>query len=74
MKVEMVITDFTTESNFDFLTIRDGDGTTLMARTSGLKSNIRNTTLKSRTNTVHFDFVTDKDGTKSGWSVKWWAI
>jgi len=73
MKVEMVITDFTTESNFDFLTIRDGDGTTLMARTSGPKSNVRNTTLKSRTNTVHLDFVTDSSATYSGWSVKWWT-
>jgi len=72
--VEMVITDFNTESDYDFLTIRDGDGTTLMAKTSGPKSNVRNTTLKSRTNIVHLDFVTDGSGTRSGWSVKWWAI
>ena len=74
MKVEMVITDFNTESGYDFLTIRDGDGTTLLAKTSGLKSNIPNATLKSRTNTVHLDFVTDGSSTRSGWSVKWWAI
>jgi len=74
MKVGMVITDFNTESCCDFLTIRDGDGTTLMARTSGPKSNVRNTTLKSRTNTVHLDFVTDGSNRHSGWNVIWLAI
>ena len=55
----------------DHLTIRDGDGTVLMARRdgSGLPPNII-----SRTNVVYFDFHTDSTITFSGWSVSWFAV
>ena len=55
----------------DHLTIRDGDGTVLMARRGGkgLPPNVI-----SRTNVAYLDFVTDRSVTFSGWSVSWFAV
>ena len=53
---------------FDYLKIRDGDGTTLMGKTCG--SSLPNQ-ITSRTNIVYFDFKTNSKGKKTGWKVVW---
>ena len=71
MVLVLSFTDFITEVDYDHLTIRDGDGTVLMAKRSGsgLPPNII-----SRTNVVYLDFHTDSTITFSGWSVSWFAV
>jgi len=74
MKVEIEFTAFYTENYHDHLTIRDGDGTTLMPATSGPNNDkVKGLVMKSRTNIVHFDFVSDGSTSYSGWSAKWLA-
>ena len=53
---------------FDFLKIRDGDGTTLMGKTCG--SSLPNK-ITSKTNIVFLDFKTNGKGRRTGWSVYW---
>ena len=53
---------------FDYLKIRDGNGTTLMGKTCG--SSLPNQ-ITSRTNIVHLDFKTNSKGKRTGWSVYW---
>ena len=53
---------------FDYLKIRDGDGTTLMEKTCGSSLPDK---ITSRTNTVHFEFKTNRKGRKTGWKVVW---
>ena len=70
MVVELEFTAFNTEANFDKLTIRDGDGTTLMEERSGecIPGKIW-----SKTNVVHLHFDTDGRGTRTGWNATWAA-
>jgi len=68
-------TAFNVESSstcaYDHLTIRDGNGTTLMEKRCGssLPANI----IISTSNRVELHFKTDKGVTRSGWSVSWSA-
>ena len=59
-----------TEAGYDNLTIRDGDGTTLMEERSGecLPGKIW-----SKTNVVHLHFDTNGWGTRTGWNATWAA-
>jgi len=61
-------TAFNTERGCDFLTITDGDGTTLMSKRS---DSSLPPTITSRTNVVKLFFETDGSGQNSGWSVTW---
>ena len=69
-------TAFSIESHFtcgyDHLTIRDGDGTTLMEKRCG--SSLPANTILSTSNRVELYFKTDLSGTYSGWSVSWSAV
>ena len=56
----------------DHLTIRDGDGTTLMEKRCG--SSPPASTIVSTSNIVDLYFKTDSSGTYSGWSVSWIAV
>ena len=56
----------------DHLTIRDGDGTTLMEKTCG--SSLPANTIVSTSNRVELYFKTDSRWTYSGWSVSWSAL
>ena len=53
---------------FDYLKIRDGDGTTLMGKTCG--SSLPNQ-ITSKSNIVFLDFKTNGKGRRTGWSVYW---
>lgn len=56
----------------DHLTIRDGDGTTLMEKTCG--SSLPGA-ITSTSNIVHVNFVTgDNSDSRSGWNVTWSAV
>ena len=68
MVVDLEFTAFQTEWWYDKLEIQDNDGTILLlARDgSGLPPPIR-----SRTNVVHLQFVTDGSSTRTGWSATW---
>ena len=70
MVVVLEFTAFNTEANYDKLTIRDGDGTTLMEERSDecLPGKIW-----SRTNVVHLQFDTDGGITRHGWNATWAA-
>ena len=70
MVVVLEFTAFNTESDYDKLTIRDGDGTILMQERSGkcLPGKIW-----SRTNVVHLHFDTSYFNTQTGWNATWAA-
>ena len=70
MVVVMEFTAFSTEADYDKLTIRDGDGTILMEERSGecLPGKIW-----SKTNVVHLQFYTDSGLTQTGWNATWAA-
>ena len=70
MVVVLEFDAFNTEGDYDKLTIRDGDGTILMAERSGecLPGKIW-----SKTNVVHLQFDTDSYATRSGWNATWAA-
>ena len=53
---------------FDYLKIRDGDGTTLMGKTCGSSLPAK---IISNTNIVKLDFKTNAKGKWTGWSVSW---
>ena len=71
---------------YDYLRIRDGDGTTLMEWSCGSTSDgnvliggesIGSSlppTIRSRSNTINLVFTTDGGSTRSGWSVSWRAV
>ena len=74
--VEMQFTAFDVESHstcrYDYLTIKNGDGTSLMEKTcrSYLPVNVTSTS-----NTVEIYFHTDDGGSsKSGWRLTWRAV
>ena len=70
MVVVLDFTAFNTEEKYDKLTIRDGDGTTLVKERSGecLPGKIW-----SKTNVVHLHFDTDDINTQTGWNATWAA-
>ena len=70
MVVVLEFTAFNTEANYDKLTIRDGDGTILMADRSGVCLPGK---IWSRTNVVHLHFDTNWWGTRTGWNATWAA-
>ena len=55
----------------DHLTIRDGDGTTLMEKNCGNSVPVK---IISRSNTVEVYFETNYWGSKPGWSFTWSAV
>ena len=55
---------------YDHLTIKDGDGPTLMEKTCG---NTLPKGLVSKSNVVKLNFKTDQSVAESGWSVTWSA-
>ena len=57
--------------HYDYLTMTDGDGTTLMGKTCGasLPNNIT-----SVTNVIEMKFKTDGGATGEGWSLSWRAV
>ena len=74
--VALKFTAFNVQSCFtcrcDYLTIRDGDGTTLMKKRCG--SSLPASNIVSTSNRVELYFKTDKAVTRSGWSVSWSAV
>ena len=59
---------FKTEACCDYLTITDGDGTTLMGKTKGSSLPA---TVVSRTNLVDIRFRSDSSKTAVGWNISW---
>ena len=57
-----------TSCRFDYLKIRDGDGTTLMGKTCGSSLPAK---IISRSNIVYLDFKTNGKGRRTGWKVVW---
>ena len=68
--VSLHFTRFTLYDN-DYLSITDGDGTTLMGRTSGYT---KPANITSRTNVLKLLFTTNEETTRTGWSVNWSAV
>ena len=68
----------------DHLTIKDGDGTTLLEKACGWPSegfiyggrwtSSLPTSIRSRSNMVEIHFKTDGQVTKSGWRVTWTSL
>ena len=73
--VEMQFTAFDVESHsscsYDYVTIKNGDGTTLMEKTCGSSLPAAVT---STSNIVEIYFHTDRSGTESGWRLTWRAV
>ena len=73
--VEMQFTAFDVESHstcsYDHVTIKNGDGTTLMEKTCGSSLPAAVT---STSNTVEIYFHTDSSSSKSGWRLTWRAV
>ena len=64
---------------WDHLTIKDGDGATLMNKTCGSCDSMQAcdflpASIKSSSNVVDLLFVTNGNGRKAGWSVSWIAV
>ena len=55
----------------DYLSITDGDGTTLMGRTKGYS---KPANITSKTNVVKLLFTTSEKDARTGWSVNWSAV
>ena len=70
MVVDLEFTAFETDDYWgdDKLEIQDNDGTILLPARSG--SNLP-PPIRSRTNIVHLQFVTDRYSTRTGWSATW---
>ena len=71
----MQFTAFNVESDslcsYDYVTIKNGDGTTLMEKTCG--SSLP-TAVTSISNRVEIFFYTDGDFSYSGWRLTWRAV
>ena len=61
---------FDTEKKYDYVTITDGDGTSLLGKTSG---NTLPPNLVSKTNVVDIKFRTDTSNQYAGWNISWSA-
>ena len=74
--------DYHSTCSYDYLTIKDGDGTTLMGKKCGssLVDPSHDTyallpvNLTSKSNIVKLHFSTSYSGTKTGWSANWIAV
>ena len=75
LSVVMQFTAFVVESHstcaFDYVTIKNGDGTTLMEKTCGSSLPAAVT---STSNRVEIFFYTDGDFSYSGWRLTWRAV
>ena len=70
--------------SFDYVTIKSGDGSTLMEKTCGSSTSIYTggqyidsslpAAVTSTSNTVEIYFHTDGGTTKSGWRLTWRAV
>ena len=60
--------EFHASCRFDYLKIRDGDGTTLMGKTCGSSLPAK---IISNPNVVKLEFKTNAKGQKTGWRVIW---
>ena len=73
--VEMQFTafnvDFVELCNLDYVTIKNGDGVTLMEKTCGSSLPAA---VSSKSNRVEIYFHTDGSGSKSGWRLTWRAV
>ena len=73
--VEMQFTAFDVESHstcsYDYVTIKNGDGTTLMEKTCGSSLPAA---ITSKSNIVEIYFHTDRKDTESGWRLTWRAV
>ena len=71
----MQFTAFNVESDslcsYDYVTIKNGDGTTLMEKACGSSLPAA---LTSTSNTVEIYFHTDNIGSYSGWRLTWRAV
>ena len=76
---------FCTDCSCDHLTIREGDGASLIEKScgsadygalyiGGLPASSLPSTIVSKTNTVVLHFETDNDSSLAGWSVNWSAV
>ena len=63
--------EYESSCSFDYLTIKNGDGTTLMEKTCGSSLPAAVT---STSNIVEIYFYTDGGTTKSGWRLTWRAV
>ena len=70
MVVILQFITFNTEECCDYLTITDGDGTTLMGKTNGTSLPA---TVVSRTNLVDIRFRSDHSHARAGWNISWSA-
>ena len=69
MVVDLEFTVFQTDYlGYDKLEIEDNDGTILLPARGGSKLP---PPIRSRTNVVHLQFVTDRYSTRTGWSATW---
>ena len=72
LKIEPSVYDYNSFTcPYDHLTITDGDGTIMMEKNC---SNSLPSTIKSKSNSVEFTFITDGSATMPGWSVNWTAL
>ena len=67
--IEMRFTDFNTERKYDYVEIKDGDGTSLLPKESGSWEGPE--LIVSKTNEALVKFHTDKDTQKKGWRLEW---
>ena len=73
-RIEITITDFNIEKNYDFLTIYDSNGKELARYTGKLKKNELPKPLRSRTNIMTLNFYSDVIITKKGFRLTWKVI
>ena len=72
--MEIDFTAFKLYSDYsDWLTIRDGNGSILMDKKYG-DGNALPPKIWSFTNVVQFEFVTNSQGTSTGWRATWTAV
>ena len=74
----MQFTAFDVESHstcsYDYVTIKNGDGTTLMEKTCGSSLPAAVTSTSNRIEIYFHTTDTNNDGSKSGWSLNWRAV
>ena len=69
--VAIEFTAFAVQSSSDHVTIKNGDGTTLMEKTCGSSLPAA---LTSTSNKVEIHFHTDSGWSESGWRLTWRAV
>ena len=72
--------EYESDCQFDFVKIRDGDGTTLMDNSCGYSSDPSSSNfflppiITTRSNRVEIFFRTDRSDTRPGWSFSWSVV